>query len=159
LWGGIADEEWAPSAPFLENILLRQAVQRVIPESIGLDSIRDLLRAQGRDLEDLDLHPKATSALSAFRQLEVSIEMEYALLVAQARLEGESWSAIGLALGLSKQAVQQRFGTVAAELAPFFTEERQAHGNTFNRDVFAVLDRHHPGKRSVGIDGDLPDDN
>ena len=48
------------------------------------------------------------------RDIIATAETELAAAVATARAAGDSWSAIGIALGTSKQAAQQRFAGVEA---------------------------------------------
>ena len=72
------------------------------------------------DLTGLDaLDPRATSARDAghFRAIIAAAEAvdraanELREVVDRARAAGESWTVIGAALGVTKQAAQQRFGT------------------------------------------------
>lgn len=49
-------------------------------------------------------------ALQAARDLRILISVGELGAVRQARLDGSTWSDIGDALGMSKQAAQQRFG-------------------------------------------------
>jgi hypothetical protein len=65
----------------------------------GRDRVRDRWR-EGASLQRLDELVGRRAA----------IDEEIADAVATARAEGHSWNSIGLMLGTSKQAAQQRFG-------------------------------------------------
>ncbi len=49
-------------------------------------------------------------ALEAARSLQVTVNVGSLAAAAAARAEGRTWAEIGEALGISKQAAQQRFG-------------------------------------------------
>ncbi|WP_216822956.1 hypothetical protein [Aeromicrobium sp. A1-2] len=70
--------------------------------------------------------------------------------VTSARAAGSSWEAVGSALGMSRQAAQQRFGHVPATPSPCTAECRQLVGLTaFNEiDQLNAWGRH--GWHSVG---------
>lgn len=55
--------------------------------------------------------------VTAARMIEFS-ENELRSAVAQARAAGETWAAIGAALGTTKQAAFQRFGKAGADRVP-----------------------------------------
>lgn len=55
-----------------------------------------------------DEHPLI--ALDALRGVRVELERQEAVLVRRARNGGVTWSSIAEVLGVSKQAVQQKFG-------------------------------------------------
>lgn len=122
----------------LEGILLRESMQVLAEEGMTPEEL-DEFRAQ----TGMDFGSQAASALTALRVLEKWIEIEYAFAVAQARLEGDSWSMIGRTLGISKQAAQQRFGEIATKLAPLFATEDHADNDQFNRLVRKVIVRHY----------------
>lgn len=48
--------------------------------------------------------------LEDIRQRRQALEREVAVLVRKARVQGVSWGEIGEALGVSRQAVHQRYG-------------------------------------------------
>lgn len=50
------------------------------------------------------------TALKAMRSAEQQLEAARTALVQQLRASGTPWSAIGAAIGISKQAAQQRYG-------------------------------------------------
>lgn len=50
------------------------------------------------------------ASLSTLRARQRALEREVAVCVSAARAAGISWSALGDALGVSKQAMQQRYG-------------------------------------------------
>lgn len=67
-----------------------------------LDSL-DPATVQARDA----IHHRRV--IAARKQVDETRD-ELGRAVAQARAAGESWAAIGMALGISRQAAQQRFG-------------------------------------------------
>ena len=77
-------------------------------------SISDEERAER--LETRDRTKDVWRPGAALRRIETlvrkraELDAEVAEAVAHARAEGHSWNAIGLMLGTSKQAAQQRFG-------------------------------------------------
>lgn len=68
----------------------------------------------GLDAVDPATHPSRSA--EHFREIQAAdgrlagAEVELADAVDAARMAGEPWSVIGAALGISKQAAQQRFG-------------------------------------------------
>lgn len=72
----------------------------------ALDKL-DTLTDPTRDASDL----RRISEIVAARVVQ---ERELADAVAQARAKGRSWAKIGLALGVSRQAAQERFGNRVA---------------------------------------------
>ena len=52
--------------------------------------------------------------LEALRRRRGEIEMAVAQVVAVVRARGAAWSAVGAALGVSAQAAQQRYGSLAS---------------------------------------------
>ncbi|SDC65714.1 hypothetical protein SAMN05216174_103305 [Actinokineospora iranica] len=58
-------------------------------------------------------------ALEALRWIEMGLELERAVLIAQARHEGASWSEIGRQLALTKQAAHHRYDRVAKGITEF----------------------------------------
>lgn len=64
---------------------------------------------------DIDLSPLTgpsdpLAGLTALAELRVRLAREEAVLVRRARNEGASWARIATVLGVSKQAVHQRYG-------------------------------------------------
>jgi hypothetical protein len=55
-------------------------------------------------------HMDVLSQLTAWRVAAAVVETQMESLVKDAREAGAPWSQIGLALGVSKQAAQQRYG-------------------------------------------------
>ena len=74
----------------------------------GLDTINPATHP-ARDAEHFRRIVAAATALEAARR-------ELADAVAAARDAGDSWTAIGAALGVSRQAAFQRFGTVGRNI-------------------------------------------
>lgn len=58
-----------------------------------------------------DRHAGHRAALSIADARRRGIEREIESLVTQARQDGVPWSEIGAALGVTKQAAQQKYGT------------------------------------------------
>jgi hypothetical protein len=56
------------------------------------------------------LDPEPLKALRACRSLQRTITDEVGDRVFDARAQGASWGDVGFALGITKQAAQQRFG-------------------------------------------------
>ncbi len=55
-------------------------------------------------------HENALLALDAVVRMRAELERQEAVLVRRARNAGESWSAIAGVLGVTRQAVHQKFG-------------------------------------------------
>lgn len=68
----------------------------------GQDRLTDLARLA-------EAAPSALERLAALRELASAVAAETLTAVDAAREDGESWSRIGDALGVSKQAARQRF--------------------------------------------------
>ncbi|MEO6471302.1 MAG: hypothetical protein ABIR57_05460 [Aeromicrobium sp.] len=69
--------------------------------------------------------------------------------VASARSAGWSWEAVGTALGMSRQAAQQRFGSTA-DLAESAHERQRLVGLTTNNEIEILNERGLHGWHSVG---------
>lgn len=95
-----------------------------------LDELITQTRAQTPSLDPLDL-----LASAARRQQELSDVGEKLLdhFVQQARSVGCSWSQIGTALGVSKQAAQQRHSTLRSFIGKFVGGVEAAKGHAFKR--------------------------
>ena len=95
-----------------------------------LDELISQTRAQTPSLDPLDL-----LASAARRQQELSDVGEKLLdhFVQQARSVGCSWSQIGTALGVSKQAAQQRHSTLRSFIGKFVGGVEAAKGHAFKR--------------------------
>lgn len=72
-----------------------------------LEETRELLRDAQRALREGDTHLAADVLASAHARSEAAER----LLVACMRLTGYSWTVVGDALGMTRQAAQQRFGS------------------------------------------------
>jgi hypothetical protein len=116
LWGAAKPREgdWPQGALTLAGHCLRQAVTDYLDE----DFRRDAGAAFGPEALDHETHLNRTArnAVMGLRTLERAMEVEYAMLVALIRFEGESWSDVGKLLGISKQAAQNRFGKIATQI-------------------------------------------
>lgn len=73
------------------------------PEFLGM--VRRMLRAAGRRVAQGD-----EVELSALADLKDEVDGVIGQAVAAWRTQGRSWATIGEALGVSKQAAQQRYG-------------------------------------------------
>lgn len=62
------------------------------------------------ELAEAAEHDDALIALDAVVRMRAELERQEASLVRRARNAGESWAMIAAALGVSKQAVHQKFG-------------------------------------------------
>jgi hypothetical protein len=69
----------------------------------------DLIAAQ-RNMETAMLAPDPVAALRACRALQELIAAEVDARAFDARQQGATWTDIGSALDMTKQAAQQRFG-------------------------------------------------
>jgi hypothetical protein len=69
----------------------------------------DLITAQ-QNLEAALLDPDPMTAIRACRALQELIAAEVDARAFDARQQGATWTDIGSALGMTKQAAQQRFG-------------------------------------------------
>jgi hypothetical protein len=65
--------------------------------------------AYANAIERMD-NREALYALEAVRAAQVGVDVIARQAVAMARQDGETWEAVGLALGVTKQAAQQRYG-------------------------------------------------
>lgn len=63
-----------------------------------------------QELADASENENALIALDAVMRMRRELERQEAVLVRRARNAGESWAAIASVLGVSKQAVHQKFG-------------------------------------------------
>jgi hypothetical protein len=81
-----------------------------------LDTLADRVEQWADDVDPADLREIPIEDLRAITSLVATLqEVETALssAVARARADGYSWAHIGTALGVSKQAAQQRYGEPA----------------------------------------------
>lgn len=62
------------------------------------------------ELAEASEHENALIALDAVARMRGELERQEAALVRRARNAGESWATIAAVLGVSKQAVHQKFG-------------------------------------------------
>lgn len=74
--------------------------------------LRRCLKALGRRAAEGDL-----DALAAFAELDALIPEEMTTAARHAHALGFSWTEIGTALGVSRQAARQRFGVLEGDLA------------------------------------------
>lgn len=116
VWGVARPHEdrWPESALTLAG----HCVRRAVIDYLGEDFRRTAAAVFSPPVleRELRLNLTARNALRALRTLERTLEVEYAILVASLRFEGESWSEIGKVLGMSKQAAQSRYGKIATEI-------------------------------------------
>jgi hypothetical protein len=134
-WAPVHDD-WHRGAVTSAGVALRRAVADLLQDSV------DPPDEPSGVLEEWRRVTKPLPALKALRWLERSMELERAFLIAQARVEGASWSQIGRTLDLTKQAAQQRYGDIAEKIAHFCTAESIA-----GEDLVDMLDRHFTGKQ------------
>ena len=86
----------------------------------SLEELEQAAEAARNALDNLDTSTDPTQDASDLRRISeilaarVVQERELAEAVADARANGRSWAKIGLALGISRQAAQERFGNRAA---------------------------------------------
>ncbi|MCB0918863.1 MAG: hypothetical protein KDC39_09895 [Actinobacteria bacterium] len=86
----------------------------------SLDELEKSAEAARAALDALDTSPDPTQDASDLRRISeilavrVVQERELAEAVTEARANGRSWVKIGLALGISRQAAQERFGNRSA---------------------------------------------
>ena len=94
----------------------------------ALGTVRAALSAAARTPHDADAEPLIAALAEAARIAE---RLDWALLalVGESRSRGLSWAAIGTALGVSRQAAQQRFGPWVAEALARATHDRGQPAN------------------------------
>ena len=86
----------------------------------SLEELEQAAEAARAALDALDTSTDPTQDAGDLRRISeilaarVIQERELAEAVADARANGRSWAKIGLALGISRQAAQERFGNRAA---------------------------------------------
>ncbi|RKT69356.1 hypothetical protein DFJ66_2575 [Saccharothrix variisporea] len=101
------DEEWAESSPSEGGKAIRHGIDYLLTHP--------WYRFAGRPVTPL-------TALEALRWMERALELERALLIAQARFEGASWNDVARQLGLTKQAVY-RYNQVVKDLIAIYSKE------------------------------------
>lgn len=79
----------------------------LIARSLALNIGRD---AYGAAIDRMD-NREALYALEAVKAAQVGVDIIARQAVAMARQDGETWESIGRALGVTKQAAQQRYGS------------------------------------------------
>ena len=67
---------------------------------------------------EIDTEPDLMNQLGLVRIVERAAEMVRKVIVQEARDEGITWQEIGDALGVTKQAAQQRYGNQNKDYAP-----------------------------------------
>lgn len=102
---------------------------RVRPED-GQHEKAELAAAIGAAILDtapptLDGHPTPLQLVAHTAQAETAVRDLLRQSIATARAEGQSWAAIGAELGMSRQAVQQRFGASATDASPAASGEER----------------------------------
>jgi ATP-dependent Clp protease ATP-binding subunit ClpA len=85
------------------------------PSPVSLDHLIAYIRALHPDGDPLE---RLADAVTAALQLDEQSDAVIGYFVDQARSSGASWSQIGAAMGVSKQAAQKRFVARVDELAP-----------------------------------------
>ncbi len=79
----------------------------LIARSVALNIGRDAYQAA---MDRID-NREAVYALEAVATAQAGVDVIARQAVAMARQDGETWEAIGTALGVTRQAAQQRFGS------------------------------------------------
>lgn len=122
-WAGVSaeDEHWSTSSPSEDGgTALREGV-----ESLFRDPFLKFCGAP----------TTALNRLEALYCIERSLELERALLIAEARVRGASWSQIAERIGLTKQATHHRYHKVAEEIAAYAS--RGLSGEDFEDYIYA----------------------
>lgn len=144
-WGP-GDDDWAEGALTHAGSALRSAVHNL---TLGRTPLpRDPVQQQILESEA----SSTLNSLKTLRWIERSIEVEYAFLVSQARTEGASWSEIGRALNITKQAAQQRFGEICSVIIPFCTYNHDWSGE----DLVDAIDAYYRSRLNIWEDIDEP---
>lgn len=112
LWFLPEDEEWAEESPSMGGKALRHGIDLLLTDG--------RLRLSARPITGL-------TALEALRWMERSLDLERALLIAQARFEGASWTDVARRIGVTKQAAHHRYGRVVEVLIDLSTSGKAAY--------------------------------
>jgi hypothetical protein len=102
--------------------------------------VRLAIEAAIDDYEDVvtpgsDKRAALIEAIRAVERLQVQLNEELHLLVAEARHEGVSWGQIGRHLGCSRQAAHQRFGNGLSPERLKVLDEQLAHARVWAEEI------------------------
>lgn len=91
------------------NQPIRPAVSRLTSDAVTV-AYQHVRRTRAPRSEDVDDPNQRLRTLAAGASLQQELDRSTPEVVRQARALGATWQAIGEALGMTKQAAQQRFG-------------------------------------------------